>query len=200
MGAWTKEKFDEAVMTAKRMAEKALRTSGQTDVMLSTAHILGNVNPETKAVEAYDMIIGFMDSDPEAKARNTNLIRQLCRDLDAEGIVIVTETWTRDVSPENLRKTFPNAPKDTAALNTWIMNNMAKVRDKVPPGEAVMITAHFHQKFEQHMLRFTRSSSNKPILGKWEKHERDEISLASCRTFPAATSFATRSTSTTASV
>lgn len=175
MGGWTREKFDDAVEKAKRSAEKALKENGKTDVMLSTAFILGNVNPETKAIGPFAMVVGFMDSDPEAKAKNTTFLRNLCRDLDAEGFVIALETWVREYMPDRIRESFPNAPTDEKALNTWIVNNWVKVKETIPPAEAVMIVAHYHQHVEQHMLHFTRAKDGQPVLGEWEKSDKSQI-------------------------
>ena len=162
MNPWTRESFSQAVSTAKRHAVERLMEDGK---VVQLAHVLGNIDPETGERSPTSFIVGIGEMPDGSKNAISALLRGLCRDLDAEGVLMVAEAWVRDTSPEIMAEHFPEAPRDPDLLSRWVDENYERIRAELEPKEVLIVLGEYHQHIEHHMMTFTRDGKGRPIPG-----------------------------------
>jgi len=167
---WTQDEFDRIFAEHQALAERFLMSDGK---VIQKFLILGNIDTDTgKAGKTVFPV--FVPNMPEgmdgehAKHHLLGLVRKLCVDLDASGVLQQSEVWIRDTTPESVRKHFPEADPDK--LDAWFDegDNYERFREKVKPREALIIMGEFQGVSKSALNIFTRTRGGKPILGEWD--------------------------------
>ena len=132
------------------------------------ASVFANISPKTGKREPTVVLLGVARLRDEQDQRDVeSTLIEMCRSLDADGVIIAAECWMREIHTGLVRAAFPEAPEGDAEMERWLKDNAAKVRAAFEPFEAVQIIAEYRQEKTQHLLRFTRNDKGEPVPGEW---------------------------------